>query len=61
MSMESPTKAAPALTGSVDSRKREILDLLEGGAEAFVERESYYGELLARSNGEIPETVNAET
>ena len=61
MSMESPTKAAPALTGSVDSRKQEILDLLEGGAEAFVERERYYGELLAESNGEIAETLHAET
>ena len=61
MSMESPTKAAPALTGSVDSRKQELLDLLEGGAEAFAERERYYGELLAGSNGEIAETVNAET
>ena len=56
MSMGSPTKAAPALTGSVDSRKQEILDLLEGGAEAFVQRERYYGELLAGSNGEIAET-----
>ena len=61
MSMVSPTKAAPALTGSVDSRKQEILDLLEGGAEAFVERERYYGELLAGSNGEITEAVHAET
>ena len=61
MSMEGPTKAAPALTGSVDIRKQEILDLLEGGAEAFVERERHYGELLAGSDGEIAETVNAET
>ena len=61
MSMESPTKAAPALTGSVDSRKQELLDLLEGGAEAFSKRERYYGELLAGSNGEITETVNAGT
>ena len=52
---------AAALTGSVDSRKQEILDLLEGGAEAFVERERYYGELLAGSNGEITEAVHAET
>ena len=52
MTMESPTKAAPALTGSVDNRKEEILDLLEGGAEAFAKRERYYGELLATSNDE---------
>jgi energy-coupling factor transporter ATP-binding protein EcfA2 len=53
MHMEGPTKAAPALTGSVDSRKKEILNLLEGGAEAFVERERYYGELLARPDGDM--------
>ena len=52
MTMESPTNAAPALTGSVDSRKQEILNLLEGGAEAFSKRERYYGELLATSNDE---------
>ena len=50
MSMKGPTSAAPALTGSVDGRRQEILDLLEGGAEAFVQRERYYGELLAKSN-----------
>ncbi len=47
MSMKGPKSAAPALTGSVDSRKQEILNLLEGGAEAFAKRERYYGELLA--------------
>ena len=52
MTMETPTKAAPALTGSVDSRKEEVLNLLEGGAEAFAKRERYYGELLATSNDE---------
>lgn len=50
MSMRGPTSAAPALTGSVDGRKQEILNLLEGGAEAFAKRERYYGELLAESN-----------
>lgn len=50
MSMKGPTSAAPALTGSVDGRKQEILNLLEGGAEAFAKRERYYGELLAVSN-----------
>ncbi|MCY3569158.1 MAG: hypothetical protein OXH38_11055, partial [Chloroflexi bacterium] len=50
MSMKGPKSAAPALTGSVDGRKQEILNLLEGGAEAFAKRERYYGELLAESN-----------
>ena len=50
MSMKGPKSAAPAATGSVDGRKQEILNLLEGGAEAFARRERYYGELLAESN-----------
>ena len=50
MRMKGPKSAAPALTGSVDGRKQEILNLLEGGAEAFAKRERYYGELLAESN-----------
>ena len=50
MSMKGPKSAAPALTGSVNGRKQEILNLLEGGAEAFAKRERYYGELLAESN-----------
>ena len=53
MSMKGPTGAAPALTGSVDSRKQEILNLLEGGAEAFTMRERYYGELLGESASEM--------
>ena len=46
MHMQSPTKAAPPLVGTVEERKQEILDLLEGGAEAFAERELYYHDLL---------------
>ena len=53
MSMKGPTDAAPALTGSVDNRKQEILNLLEGGAEAFTMRERYYGELLGESTSEM--------
>ena len=53
MSMRSPKSAAPAVTGNVDSRKREILNLLEGGAEAFARRERYYGELLGGQDDEI--------
>ena len=49
MRMENPEKAHPASIGNVDSQKEEILDLLEGGAEAFEKRERYYGGLLSRS------------
>jgi DNA repair ATPase RecN len=47
MHMESPTKAAQPKVGTVDECKRDILDLLEGGAEAFVAREQQYHALLA--------------
>ena len=60
MRMENPKQAAVALTGSVDDRKREILELLEGGAEAFAERERYYFELLAPSSSEEHGTTNTE-
>ena len=50
MSMKGPRNAAPAVIGTVDDRKAEILNLLEGGAEAFAKRERYYSELLAESN-----------
>ena len=56
MNMKNPTKASPALTGDVESRKEEILNLLEGGAEAFAKRERYYGELLAGPSDEMVET-----
>jgi energy-coupling factor transporter ATP-binding protein EcfA2 len=46
MHMESPTLAALPRTGSVDECKSDILDLLEGGAEAFAAREEQYHELL---------------
>ena len=46
MHMQSPTTAAPCIIGTVDERKREILDLLEGGAEAFQRREERYHDLL---------------
>lgn len=53
MRMRSPTKASPALTGDVESRKKEILNLLEGGAEAFARRERYYGNLIDQSDDEM--------
>lgn len=49
MQMQSPTSAAPCLVGTVEERKREILDLLEGGAEAFQRREEHYHDLLPGS------------
>ncbi|HEY0396417.1 MAG TPA: hypothetical protein VGD01_18215 [Candidatus Elarobacter sp.] len=42
MHMDSPTKAGPPLTGSLDDRKADILHLLEGGREAFDRRERQY-------------------
>lgn len=49
MRMSSPTRADSARVGSVDERKQDILDLLEGGADAFKMREQSYHELLAAS------------
>jgi DNA repair ATPase RecN len=46
MRMTSPEKAAPPLVGTIDERKQEILDLLEGGADAFAKRERRYHDLL---------------
>lgn len=46
MQMDRPTKAAPPRTGSLEERKEDILDLLEGGKEAFEYREKRYGSLL---------------
>lgn len=51
MRMGSPTRALPALVGTVDERKTEILNLLEGGAEAFLQRERYYHDLLPDDDG----------
>lgn len=46
MQMHSPTRAAKPKEGSVDDCKQDILDLLEGGAEAFSARELQYRTLL---------------
>jgi hypothetical protein len=46
MSMRTPKRANSPQAGSVEERKADILDLLEGGAEAFRLRESSYGDLL---------------
>lgn len=59
MEMRSPTVAEVPLIGTVDTCKREILDLLEGGAEAFMRREKRYGELLSSSASRV--TPNGES
>ncbi|HZU96006.1 MAG TPA: AAA family ATPase, partial [Planctomycetota bacterium] len=46
MHMESPVKAAKPLGGTVDEMKDAILQLLEGGAEAFKLRQKRYGPLV---------------
>lgn len=43
MEMKTPTKADIPRVGTVDEVKDEILDLLEGGAEAFKLRQQKYG------------------
>jgi ABC-type cobalamin/Fe3+-siderophores transport system ATPase subunit len=46
MRMRTPELAEQPKTGTVDETKREILELLEGGQEAFERREARYSELL---------------
>ncbi|MBS1902313.1 MAG: AAA family ATPase [Bacteroidetes bacterium] len=46
MSMDTPHRANPPKVGSVDERKFDILDLLEGGIDAFQKREAKYKQLL---------------
>jgi ABC-type cobalamin/Fe3+-siderophores transport system ATPase subunit len=46
MHMEKPTKAAVPRSGDLEARKEDILELLEGGKEAFEHREQRYGSLL---------------
>jgi DNA repair ATPase RecN len=46
MQMETPTKALPPKIGPLEERKEDILDLLEGGKEAFEQREHRYHDLL---------------
>jgi hypothetical protein len=46
MEMSTPTKALPPRIGGLEDRKQDILDLLEGGKEAFEQREQRYHDLL---------------
>jgi hypothetical protein len=47
MNMQTPKRAAAPLIGTVETQKQEILDLLEGGADAFKLREAQYHDLLS--------------
>lgn len=49
MSMKGAKLANPPQTGTVDERKEDILNLLEGGAEAFKARHRRYDQLLGRA------------
>lgn len=51
MKMENPNQAAAPEAGSIDAVKDKILNLLEGGAEAFRLRQSKYGSLLNKADG----------
>jgi energy-coupling factor transporter ATP-binding protein EcfA2 len=46
MRMRSPVAADAPRVGTVEERKQDVLDLLEGGAAAFIHREARYHELL---------------
>ncbi len=46
MQMETPLTVAPPVTGPVDEVKEHILNLLEGGKEAFKQRQEKYQVLL---------------
>lgn len=46
MHMENPNKAAAPRSGDLEERKEDILQLLEGGKEAFEHREQRYRSLL---------------
>lgn len=49
MDMQTPTQAASPTVGSVDDVKAQILNLLEGGSEAFLRRQEKYQSLLRKA------------
>lgn len=51
MRMDDSNHAGAPKCGSVDQCRQEILDLLEGGAHAFAERETRYRDLLKGYSG----------
>jgi ABC-type transport system involved in cytochrome bd biosynthesis fused ATPase/permease subunit len=46
MEMDGPRKARPCQRGAVDSMREPIIQLLEGGKEAFRSRQEKYGNVL---------------
>jgi hypothetical protein len=46
MSMATARLAAPPKTGTIDEMRKQILDILEGGADAFRERRKRYKDIL---------------
>ena len=48
MQMDTPLTAAPPVTGAVDEVKEHILNILEGGKEAFQQRHNKYLTLLSQ-------------
>lgn len=51
MKMDSPTQSGAPDVGDIDAVKDKILNLLEGGAEAFNLRQAKYGPLLTTHHG----------
>jgi DNA repair ATPase RecN len=51
MKMENPNQSGVPDTGDIEAVKEKILSLLEGGAEAFRMRQTKYGSLLTKPNG----------
>ncbi len=51
MHMQNPTQTSMPEFGNIDAVKDKILNLLEGGAEAFNLRQAKYGQLLNQTHG----------
>jgi hypothetical protein len=43
MEMEGPSRASPSRSGSVEEMKEDVIRILEGGREAFQQRQARYG------------------
>jgi hypothetical protein len=62
MQMESPTRAAPSVCGTVDELRDAIIGLLEGGEEAFDQRGKRYEQAKkARTEAKLPVAEVEET
>lgn len=53
MRMKSPVQAGTPLQGSVDEQQRSIIDLLEGGEQAFSDRQRMYSGLVRAPEEEL--------